>query len=120
MNQRSCASRFGRILSYFLWITSLVLLSSTAYPQATSGDISGTVVDKTNSVVANAKVVATRNDTNESFTTSTNSSGEFRFGNLPVGTYSVTASKRLQSHNFEGFSGGAEQNRHRPHADGDR
>jgi hypothetical protein len=94
MNQRSRASRFGRTLSYFLWVTTFVLFSITAYPQATSGAISGTVVDKTNSVVANAKVVATRNDTNESFTTSTNSSGEFRFENLPVGTYSVTATAK--------------------------
>jgi len=69
----------------------LVLLSAAAFPQATTGDISGLVVDKTNSVVANAKVVATHTDTNKSFTATTNAGGEFRFINLPVGSYTLTA-----------------------------
>src|SRR5215831_7388487 len=77
-----------------LLIAVLALFCLTAFPQATTGDISGIVVDKTNSVVGNARVVATRSDTNESFTTSTNSSGEFRFGNLPVGTYALTATAK--------------------------
>ncbi len=91
MNQRFEASRFGGIAPYLLLMASLVLFSATAFAQATTGDISGIVVDKTNSVIANAKVVATHGDTNQSFTTSTNASGEFRFGNLPVGSYTLTA-----------------------------
>lgn len=85
---------FARILPYLVLITGLVLFSATAFSQATTGDISGTVVDTTNSVVANVKVVATRSDTNQSFTTSTNSSGEFRFGELPIGTYTLTATAK--------------------------
>jgi len=54
-----------RIAPYLLIIASLVLCSVAAFSQATTGDISGTVVDKTNSVIANAKVVATRINTNE-------------------------------------------------------
>lgn len=85
---------FARILPYLVLITGLVLFSATAFSQATTGDISGTVVDTTNSVVANVKVVATRGDTNQSFTTTTNSSGEFRFGDLPVGNYTLTATAK--------------------------
>jgi hypothetical protein len=81
-----------RIAPYLLIIASLVLCSVAAFSQATTGDISGTVVDKTNSVIANAKVVATRINTNESFTATTNKSGEFRFTNLPIGAYSLNAS----------------------------
>jgi hypothetical protein len=91
MNLRSKASGLSRIAPYLLLMTSLVLFSATAVPQATTGDITGIVIDKTNSVIANAKVVASRGDTNQSFTTSTNSSGEFRFANLPVGDYTLTA-----------------------------
>jgi hypothetical protein len=77
-----------------LLIAVLALVCATAFPQATTGDVSGTVIDKTNSLISNAKVVATRSDTNQSFTTSTNSSGEFRFGDLPVGTYTLTATAK--------------------------
>jgi Carboxypeptidase regulatory-like domain len=91
MNLRSSASGLARIAPYLLLITSLVLFSATAFPQATTGDISGTVFDKTNSLIPNAKVVATRVDTNQSFTSSTNAGGEFRFTNLPIGMYTLTA-----------------------------
>lgn len=91
MNVLSNAKRLARIAPYLLLIASLALFSATAFPQATTGDISGTVVDKTNSVVPNVKVVATRVETNQSFTTSTSASGEFHFGNLPVGAYTLTA-----------------------------
>lgn len=94
MNLQSRAGGFSGIVPYLLLITTLVLFSATALPQATTGDIAGTVVDKTNSVIPNAKVVATRVDTNQTFTTSTNASGEFRFGNLPVGAYTLTATAK--------------------------
>ncbi|HEX7286863.1 MAG TPA: carboxypeptidase regulatory-like domain-containing protein [Candidatus Angelobacter sp.] len=71
-----------------------MLFSATAFPQATTGDISGIVVDKTNSVIAGAKVVATHVDTNKTFTATTNSNGEFRFTNLPVGSYTLTATAK--------------------------
>src|SRR6185437_16113836 len=45
-----------------------------------------------NSLVPNAKIVATKIDTKQSFTTTTNASGEFRFFNLPVGSYILKAS----------------------------
>jgi hypothetical protein len=92
MNVPSKATGLWRIAPYLLIIASLVLSSVAAFSQATTGDISGIVVDKTNSVIPNAKVVATRINTNESFTETTNKSGEFRFTNLPIGAYTLNAS----------------------------
>src|SRR5215467_9733052 len=83
---------FEKILSYFtILATGLILFSAVAFSQATTGDIAGTVTDNTNSAIGNARVVATRVDTNQSFTVTTNSSGEFRFANLPVGNYTLRA-----------------------------
>src|SRR5262249_24188374 len=72
-------------------IACLVLFAVTAFPQATTGDISGVVVDKTNSVISKAKITATHTDTGKAFTTTTNASGEFRFSNLPIGAYTLNA-----------------------------
>ena len=72
----------------------MVLLSAGAFAQATTGDISGIVVDKTDSVIAGAKVVATRVDTNQAFSTTTNANGEFRFANLPVGMYTINTTAK--------------------------
>lgn len=94
MKLRFTARGFKRRASCFLLITSLMLFSVCAFAQATNGDISGIVVDKTNSVIANAKVVATRVDTNQTFTTTSNSGGEFRFTTLPVGAYTLTATAK--------------------------
>ena len=94
MGLRDLSSAARRIVLCALLLTSLVLLSANAFSQATTGDVSGTVLDKTNSVVANAKVVATRTDTNQSFTATTNASGEFHFVNLPLGSNTLTATAR--------------------------
>ncbi len=74
-----------------LLVTGVVLLSAMAFSQAINGDISGSVVDPTGRVIASANVVATRVDTNQTFTTTTNNNGEFRFINLPIGNYSIKA-----------------------------
>jgi hypothetical protein len=59
--------------------------------QTTSGDLVGSVVDKSGAVVGNANVEAVNQDTNVKSTTTTNASGEYRFNNLLPGTYVVTA-----------------------------
>src|SRR5260370_39990596 len=67
-----------------LLITGLVLVSTMAFSQAPTGDIAGSVVDQTGRVITNAKVIAPRLDTNQTFATTTNDSGEFRFTTLPT------------------------------------
>src|ERR1051325_8723317 len=80
----------NKIARVLLIVATLALFSLSAFPQATTGDISGVVVDNTNSLIPKAKVVATNNDTNQSFTATTNGNGEFKLQNLPVGSYTVT------------------------------
>lgn len=95
MNLRSKAGSLERIVRYLMiLITGLVLFSVLAFSQATTGDIAGTVTDNTNSAIGNARVVATRVDTNQSFAVTTNSGGEFRFANLPVGNYTLKATAK--------------------------
>src|SRR6185437_11942838 len=88
MNNR----RVRTVILCALLAFGMMLLSVNVLAQSTTGNISGTVVDKTNSLVPNAKIVATKIDTKQSFTTTTNASGEFRFFNLPVGSYILKAS----------------------------
>ena len=75
-----------------LGITLLALIavnSIEAYGQAISGNLVGTVIDSSAAVVANASVEAMKIDTGVTTTTSTNSTGAYRFENLPVGTYRI-------------------------------
>jgi Carboxypeptidase regulatory-like domain len=60
--------------------------------QVISGDLVGTVLDKTGAVVPGAKVEATNANTGVKYETVANESGEYRFNNLPVGTYNVSGS----------------------------
>ncbi len=74
-------------------VTALVLLlASFAVGQAVSGDLVGLVVDKTGAVVPNAAITVVNEGTNVKASTTTNAGGEYRFSNLPIGLYDVTAS----------------------------
>jgi hypothetical protein len=78
-------------IKHIKWSLVLLLgfLPAQIWGQAV-GTISGTVMDSTRAVVAQAKVSATRTDTGVSQSSLTNGSGIFTFSNLVVGTYSVT------------------------------
>jgi hypothetical protein len=60
--------------------------------QIISGDLIGTVFDKTGATVANASIEATNVDTGVKYPTTASSTGEYRISNLPIGTYNVAAS----------------------------
>jgi Carboxypeptidase regulatory-like domain len=60
--------------------------------QVISGDLVGTIFDKTGATVANATVEATNVATGVKYPTTAGSSGEYRLNNLPIGTYDVSAS----------------------------
>jgi hypothetical protein len=62
---------------------------SPVYGQAISGSLVGTVIDSSSAVVPNASVEATKIDTGITTTTTTGSTGAYRFENLPVGTYRI-------------------------------
>src|SRR5947209_9836093 len=72
--------------------TMLVLTAVFTFGQAVSGDLVGTITDQAGAVIPNAAVTATNIATGVKTTTRSNTSGEYRFGNLPVGLYDIGAS----------------------------
>jgi hypothetical protein len=71
-------------------VVILVLISIAAWAQGTTSRITGVVTDKTGAVVTGAKVIATNEGTNTSYTTTTKASGVYVFDSLQVGKYTVT------------------------------
>jgi len=96
-------------MKMFLRKTSLLLLlvgcfsllrPQTAFAVDVNGRIKGTVTDPTGAVLGKITVVATNQDTGVKFTTVSSSDGTYVFNQLPIGTYSISAS----STGFKGFS----------------
>ncbi len=84
-----------RGLLTFLSVAVLVVglaMCGQVSAQIISGDLVGTILDKTGAVVPSARVEVTNADTGVKYQTVANEGGEYRFNNLPVGTYSVSAS----------------------------
>ncbi|HMD16029.1 MAG TPA: carboxypeptidase-like regulatory domain-containing protein, partial [Terriglobales bacterium] len=61
-----------------------------AYAQQTLGGITGSVADKTGSVLPNTEVTAVEDQTTLTRTQKTNANGSYDFVNLPIGTYTLT------------------------------
>ncbi len=70
---------------------SLLALSLSAFAQIQNGQFTGTVTDPSGAAIANAKVTVTNVGTNFSVTTTTGPTGLYKFNELPVGTYQITA-----------------------------
>jgi hypothetical protein len=66
-------------------------MSATLRAQTFRGSINGVVTDQSGAVVASAQVEATDVATGIAHTTITSSGGEFSFQDLPLGSYSVSA-----------------------------
>ena len=82
----------GRRLCWSITVLScfVVWLSLTgAWAQETTGGLQGTVKDPTGAVVSNADVELTGSSLVGSKKLQTDSSGYYRFANLPPGTYSL-------------------------------
>ncbi|MBV9038485.1 MAG: carboxypeptidase regulatory-like domain-containing protein, partial [Acidobacteriaceae bacterium] len=62
----------------------------SAFAQAVTGTVLGTVTDATGAVVASAKVTLTEVNTGVSRNSETNTSGNYTFPDVPEGNYSVT------------------------------
>jgi outer membrane receptor protein involved in Fe transport len=84
-------------LAALLMIAVVLVLGPAApalFAQATaSGTIEGVVSDQSQAVMGGVQVVAKNKATDLTRTTTTNDSGTYRFELLPVGFYTVTASK---------------------------
>ena len=83
---------FGRL---FLVLAVLLFLASMpASAQLVSGNLTGNVLDATGASVPNATVIAHNDETGIDTTATSTSAGEYHFYNLPVGTYSVSATAK--------------------------
>ena len=85
-----------RYSGLFLRLGSLIVAALVGFGAATraqviSGDLVGTVFDKSGAVVPGASVEAVNTDTKVKYTAHANETGEYRFNNLPIGTYDVSA-----------------------------
>jgi hypothetical protein len=83
-----------RSLMAFIGLAALVLglfVVGVAQSQVISGDLVGTILDKSGAAVPNATVNVENADTGIKYTTTANGTGEYRFANLPIGYYNVSA-----------------------------
>jgi hypothetical protein len=79
----------------FLSIAFVLLALVATAPmnaQVISGDIVGTILDKTGATVPGASIEAVNVATGVHYPTTAEASGEYRLNNLPVGVYNITAS----------------------------
>jgi hypothetical protein len=72
-------------------IGSLMLCGTPAFGQMNTGELGGTVRDASGGFVPGATVVAEQTATGLKYTSVTNDSGEYLFGQLPIGVYKLTA-----------------------------
>jgi len=73
-------------------LSFLLILPSTSWSQSlTTGDVFGTITDPSGAAVPNATVTLKNDDTGATATTTTNSTGAYRFPLLNPGNYTVSA-----------------------------
>jgi len=97
-------SRFFAVLSAVVLALGLVAVSQVN-AQLISGNLTGTVLDKTGAVVPGATVEAVNTQTGVKYETKANDAGEYRFNNLAVGTYNISASAaNLATTTINGFT----------------
>ncbi|MCU1338002.1 MAG: Cna domain protein [Bryobacterales bacterium] len=82
-----------RLLTLLTSVTMTTILTLAGIgklqAQATDAQLVGTVFDPTGAAVPNATVELTNKATNVKSTTTTNGAGEYRFDNIPAGTYDL-------------------------------
>ena len=74
----------------YLSILFVLIIGVPAFAQTFRGTVSGTVVDAQNAVIANADIQLTNPATGSTLRAKSNTSGDFNFPELPVGTYELT------------------------------
>ncbi len=87
------ASRKPRIALFsFIAFTLVLICTLPGIAQTFRGGINGTVTDHTGAAIADATVIAVQTDTGVAHNTVSSSAGAFLFQDLPLGSYTVTAS----------------------------
>src|ERR1700736_6900547 len=80
-----------RIVAAIL-LAIVVIFPAQLFGQAISGDLVGGVTDPAGARIPKAMVTAQNDATGVKYTATADSEGGFRFSNLPVGNYTLTAS----------------------------
>jgi hypothetical protein len=77
----------------FLWLAllAMLVLATSNVRAQDNATINGTVLDSSGAVVPNATISVTNAATNQSRQTVSNSSGAYRFANVGIGRYTLTA-----------------------------
>src|SRR5262245_717653 len=78
-------------LSAMAFICSILSSAIPALTQSTNATISGTVLDPTNAVVPNARIIALNVRTGVMTTTTTNDAGIYVFSSIQPGLYRLSA-----------------------------
>jgi hypothetical protein len=91
-NECGSAIRFMRNVVIGLLLLGIALTCAlSARAQTNQGAIAGNVLDSSGAVVPNVKIVATDTATGAKYETVSSSAGAYRFPNLTVGPYDLTA-----------------------------
>ena len=73
-----------------IFAVAIAFSSSSAFAQATMAQLNGLVKDQTGSVIVKATITLHSNDTNQTYTTTSNQSGYYILSNIPPGSYELT------------------------------
>ncbi len=84
-------SSFGMAYQALSILLLAFFLTTTAFAQSNSGDVTGTIADASGAAIQNAMVTAANEGTAVKVTVTANGEGTYRFTNLPVGSYTITA-----------------------------
>jgi len=79
------------LFSIIFLLTLTVCTTATVVAQSVRGAIGGSVTDPTGALIPNATVSATNQETGGKSVTHTTGAGVYHFPDLPIGTYTVTA-----------------------------
>ena len=85
---KTVIARCMKSLCFVLGVVLVLTVSGMA--QSTRGTLAGTVMDSTGALVPNASVAVTNETTGVKSTTTSTSSGDYRFPELALGAYTVT------------------------------
>lgn len=84
-------SKHALAITVFLLLSAAARVAASSSPDETAV-LSGVIRDPAGAMVPQATVVATQSETQQTFKTSSDMQGRYRFGSLPPGSYRVEAS----------------------------
>jgi hypothetical protein len=83
---------FLKAFTRLVIVALFCLAAQAAFAQVDRGAITGTITDATGRVIQGASITLVNNDTNLSFTDSTDNNGFYRFSPIKIGLYTLTVS----------------------------